>query len=140
MHLQLSKELNNIISYSKEEAMRLGNMTITTNHLLLGIIRHRDNSAYHILESLSLDLSEIKSELDIKLRTSQSISLDQSDKISLAKDAENAIKIMFLEARALKEAKPTPTHLLLAILRSEENTLSDFFYNFTRLASISRWS
>ena len=111
MHVQLSKELNNMITFSKEEEMRRGNMKITSDHLLLGIIRHRENSAYQILEELDADIIEIKSSLEGKIRSMHSIPYEMEDKISLSKDAESAIKIMFLEARALKETKPNPTHL-----------------------------
>ncbi len=119
--------------------MRLGNMTITSDHLLLGIIRHRENSAYQILEALDADIIEIKSGIEGKLRTMHSIPYEMEDKISLSKDAESAIKIMFLEARALKETKPNPVHLLLAILRGDENnSLDEFNVSYESVRSIAK--
>ena len=50
MNRQLSEELNQILSYSKEEAMRLGSYTITPDHIVLGIIRHQDNEAFEIIK------------------------------------------------------------------------------------------
>lgn len=122
MHLQLSNELNDIITYAKEEAMRLGNYTISTDHLLLGIIRHGENIAAETLLSMGVNLSELKTNVEMKLRGNAPIPLDQSDRLTLSKASENALKIMFLEARALNQIKPETGHLLLAIFRGQEDS------------------
>lgn len=121
MHLQLSNELNDIITYSKEEAMRLGNYTISTDHLLLGMIRHGDNIAADTLLKMGANLSELKAELEARIKGGKSISLDNSGRLTLSKASENALKIMFLEARAMNEIKPGPEHLLLAIFRVQDS-------------------
>lgn len=125
MHLQLSNELNDIITYSKEEAMRLGNYTISTDHLLLGMIRHGDNIAADTLLKMGANLSELKAELETKIKGGKSISLDNSGRLTLSKASENALKIMFLEARAMNEIKPGPEHLLLAIFRVQDSAAID---------------
>lgn len=137
MHLQISNELNDIISYSKEEAMRLGSYMITTDHLLLGIIRHRENRATSILVESGVDLHVIKSALESKSGNSAMIEYDNSDKISLSKASENALKLMFLEARAMHNIKPDSLHLLLAILRDHDygsvDALSEYGVTYSSL-------
>ena len=120
MNLILSNELNEIISYSREEAMRMGSYTIGIDHLILGIIRHQDNAAFETLMNFGIDYRELKLKIEEQLKSGEVVPFDQADKLNLSKGAENSLKIMYLEARSLKEVKPGPVHLLLAILRSEE--------------------
>lgn len=120
MNLQLSNELNEIISYSREEAMRMGSYTIGADHLILGILRHQDNSAFEILLKLGIDFKDLKSKIENQIRVGEIVPYEQADKLNLSKAAENSIKIMYLEAKSLREIKPGPIHLLLAILRNNE--------------------
>ncbi|MCE5320601.1 MAG: ATP-dependent Clp protease ATP-binding subunit [Bacteroidales bacterium] len=120
MNLQLSNELNEIISYSREEAMRMGSYTIGTDHLILGILRHQDNSAFEALINFGVDYKSLKAKIEQQLKVGDVVPFEQADKLNLSKGAENSLKIMYLEARSLKEFKPGPVHLLLAILRSDE--------------------
>ncbi|MCK9305535.1 MAG: ATP-dependent Clp protease ATP-binding subunit [Bacteroidales bacterium] len=120
MDLQLSNNLNEIISYSKEEAMRLGSYTIGTDHLILGIIRHQDNSAFEILMKFEVDHRALKSKIEEKLKVGKIIPFEQSDKINISKGAESSLRVMYLEAHSLKDAQPSPVHLLLAILRGDD--------------------
>lgn len=129
MHLQLSNELNDIITYSKEEAMRLGNYTISTDHIILGIIRHGENTAAEILLQIGINLSELKTGIEQKVRAQESIPLEHAERLTLSKASENAIKIMFLEARSMQEIKPSPGHLLLAILRGQDCACLDILEN-----------
>ncbi|MDD2419550.1 MAG: ATP-dependent Clp protease ATP-binding subunit [Bacteroidales bacterium] len=121
MNLQLSNELNEIISYSKEEAMRLGSYTIDADHLILGILRHQDNSAFEMITKFGADHKMLKTKIELKLKVGDVVPFEQSDRINLSKGAENALKIMYLEARALDQGKPGPLHLLLAIMRAEQS-------------------
>ena len=120
MHLQLSSELNDILTYAKEEAMRLGNYTVSTDHLVLGIIRHRDNAAMQSLESLGINTAELKAHIEDNVRAKEPIPYEKENSLALTKASENALKIMFLEARSLHAIKPESIHLLLAILRSQD--------------------
>ncbi len=121
MNLQLSNELNEIISYSKEEAMRLGSYTIGTDHLILGILRHQDNSAFEMIAKMGVDYGNLKKTIEQKLKVGEVVPFEQSDKINLSKGAESSLRVMYLEARALEQGKPGPLHLLLAILRAEDS-------------------
>jgi ATP-dependent Clp protease ATP-binding subunit ClpC len=120
MNLQLSDELSEIISYSKEEAMRLGSYAISPDHLVLGIIRHQDNSAFEILMKFGVDYKLLKERIDEKIKAGEMVPFEQSDKLNLTKGAESSLRVMFLEARSLEESKPGPLHLLMAIMRVEE--------------------
>jgi ATP-dependent Clp protease ATP-binding subunit ClpC len=120
MNLQLSNELTDIISYSKEEAMRLGSYSISTDHLILGIIRHQVNNAYELLLGMGVDIKQLKSKIESLIKNSDIVPFEQADRMNLTKGAENSLKIMYLEAKAQKEVVPTPIHMLLAILRNDE--------------------
>lgn len=130
MNLQLSNELNEIISYSREEAMRMGSYTIGADHFILGIIRHQDNSAFEILRGMGVDFKELKFKIEKQAKVGDIVPYDQADKLNLSKQAQNSLTIMYLEAKSLKEAKPGPVHLLLALLRSEEGLFSGLLKDY----------
>lgn len=133
MNLILSNELNEIISYSREEAMRMGSYTISVDHLILGIIRHQDNVAFETIIYFDIDYKELKAKIESQLKNGPMVPFDQADKINLSKGAENSLKIMYLEARSIKSPTPGPLHLLLAILRSDEGVAISILkeYNVT---------
>ncbi len=120
MHLQLTNELNDILTYAKEEAMRLGNMVVSTDHLVLGILRHGENITVETLSALGANTAELKAHIEDAVMAKESIPFEQENMISLSKASENALKIMFLEARSLHSIKPDSSHLMLAILRSQD--------------------
>ena len=121
MHLQLSNELNDIITYAKEEAIRLGSYTITTDHIILGIIRHGENHATAILQKMGLNLFELKRAIEEQIKKTEIIPIENANRIILSKASENALKVMYLEARATsRQYQPDAGHLLLAILRGQD--------------------
>ncbi len=120
MQLQLSNELNDILTFAKEEAMRLGNYTVSTDHLILGIIRHNDNSTVETLVQLGVNTAELKAYLEDAVRAKEPVPFEKENTLSLSKASENALKIMVLEARSLHSVKPDSTHLFLAILRAQD--------------------
>ena len=117
MNLQLSNELNEIISYSKEESMRMGSYSITTDHLIMGILRHQDNSAFETIMKFGVDYKILKEKIEKKLRVGDIVPFEQSDKINLSNGAERSLRLMYLEAKSMETEKPGPLHLLLAIMR-----------------------
>lgn len=120
MQLQLSNELNDILTYAKEESMRLGNYTISTDHLILGILRQRENITVEILTTFGVNIAELKAHIEEAVKAKDPIPLDRENMLSLSKASENALKIMFLEARSLRCIKPDSSHLFLAILRAQD--------------------
>ncbi len=121
MHLQLSSELNDIVTYAKEEAIRLGSYTITTDHIILGIIRHGENPATAVLHKAGMNLVEFKKKIEEEIRKNEVIPIENANRIILSKASENALKVMYLEARATsRQYQPDAGHLLLAILRGQD--------------------
>jgi len=120
MQLQLSNELNDILAYAKEEAMRLGNYIISTDHLILGILRHNVNITVEALVSLGANISQLKAHIEEAVMAKEPVPIEKENMLSLSKASENALKIMFLEARSLHVIKPDSSHLMLAILRAQD--------------------
>ena len=100
--------------------MRLGNYTVSTDHLVLGILRHRENITVETLASLGVNVAELKVHLENAVMAKEPIPIDKENMLSLSKASENALKIMFLEARSLHTIKPDSSHLFLAILRAQD--------------------
>ncbi|MFA7049481.1 MAG: ATP-dependent Clp protease ATP-binding subunit, partial [Bacteroidales bacterium] len=113
---KLPEELNQILSFAREEAMRLGSYTITGDHIFLAIIRHQENQAYGILTMLDLLLWQMKNLIESKEMGRTMISPDQADKLTLSEHAEKCLKAMYLEASKLGQTTPNSLHLLLAML------------------------
>ena len=122
MNINLSAELKEILSYSKEEAMRMGSYSINRDHIILGIIRHQDNSAFEALMELGLDYKKVKKEIEDQIKSEEIIPFEKEEKVVYSKAADSVIRVMHLEAQSLKENPPTSLHLLLAILRKDLNT------------------
>ena len=72
MDNNFSTQVKEIISFSREEALRLGNDFIGTEHLLLGLIREGDNTAVRILKSFNVDLYELRKEIEMAVKDQQS--------------------------------------------------------------------
>ena len=120
MQLQLSNELNDILAYAKEEAMRLGNYTVSTDHLILGILRHRENVTVETLVQLGANTAQLKAHIEDAVRAKEPVPYEKENSIILSQGSENALKVMFLEARSMKMVKPDSSHLFLAILRAQD--------------------
>ena len=119
MNLRLSAEVNEIIDFSKEDAKRLGNSTISPDHFFLGIIRHENNEAYDLIKELNVDVVEYKYLIENKLRTDTQDSPEragESGEFFLSKSADKVLRKIYLEARAMKEVEPRAIHMLLSIL------------------------
>ncbi len=125
MHLQLSNELNELLNYAKEEAIRLGSYTLETDHIILGMVRQGENSAIVVLDKLGINMVELKRGIEVEIKKKEMIPLENANRIILSKASENALKVMYLEARATsRQYQPDAAHLLLAILRGQENCVA----------------
>ena len=120
MEAKFSPRVKDVISYSREEALRLGNDFISVEHILLGIIREGEGSAIRLLSSFNLDLKSIKAEVELGLKKNAPISIDSAINIPLVKQAEKVLKKSFLEAKLYKSADIGTQHLLLSILKEED--------------------
>ena len=120
MEAKFSPRVKDVITFSREEAIKLGNDFIGVEHVLLGIIRQGDGTACKLLNSFNLDLDKIKSELEIGLKRNTFFNLEQNANIPLVKQSEKVLKKSFLEAKLSKSGNIGTEHLLLAILREED--------------------
>lgn len=116
MGIKITEELNAIISYSKEEAMRTGCYLITPDHLFLGIIRHGNNAAISALKAYNVDINELKDFIDSIIATNQKITYSEIDDISFSRTAQNTLSITLLQATVYKQKEAGSQHLLLALL------------------------
>lgn len=129
MEYKFSNKIKEVLGYSREEAVRLGNSTINTEHLFLGILRDGEGMAINILQELGVNLSEAKKHIESKIRQSESPSpLLDPDSLPLFKSAERVLKLVTLVARDLKTETINTAHLLLAILKDEESVVSQLLF------------
>lgn len=114
-----SNRVRDVISYSREEALRLGHDYIGTEHLLLGIIREGEGIAVKILRNLGADLLKLRKAVEDTVRsTGGTLTVGN---IPLTKQAEKVLKITYLEAKLYKSDVIGTEHLLLSLLRDDEN-------------------
>ena len=128
MDAQFSPRIKDIIGYSREEAIRLGNDYIGQEHLFLGILRDGEGIATDILGNLGVDLTEIKLLVEKKIRTEKEI--NQKVDLVMLKSAEKSLKMVYLEARSFKSTTVNSGHLLLAILKDNENIVTQLLTEF----------
>ncbi len=133
MDAKFSPRVKDVITYSREEAIRLGHNYIGVEHLLLGIIREGEGTAIKILESLHVDLDRLRKTVETSIR-SQSAKTAGQGNIPLVKQAEKVLKITYLEAKIFKSPIIGTEHLLLSILKDEDNiatkSLNSFNVNY----------
>ncbi|MFV0180176.1 ATP-dependent Clp protease ATP-binding subunit [Empedobacter falsenii] len=123
MNDNFSQQVKDVISYSKEEALRLGHDQIGTEHLLLGIIRDGEGKAISVLEALNVDLDEMRQKIE-NLNPAKETPVNNMKNLSLTKQAERALKTTFLEAKLFKSPTVNTIHLLLCILRNENDPIT----------------
>ncbi|NOQ26199.1 MAG: AAA domain-containing protein [Bacteroidales bacterium] len=124
MDAKFSQRIKDVLSYSKEEAVRLGNAYIGTEHLLLGILREGEGMAITILENLNIDLNKLKKSIEFRIRSEENFKLVDTDNIPLFKTAERALKLVYLEAKSFNSSTINTGHLLLSILKDENSIVT----------------
>ena len=118
-----SPRVKDVISYSKEEALRLGHSSIGTEHLMLGILRDGGGKAVSILKSIEVDLDELRRKVEIlnPAVIENSGAINNKKNLHLTRQAERALKTTFLEAKLFQSEIINTVHLLLCILRNEND-------------------
>ena len=117
-----SPRVKDVISFSKEEALRLGHDFIGTEHLLLGILRDGNGTAISILNHLAVDFSVLRKKVEILSPANPSaIQNIEKKNLLLTRQAERALKTTFLEAKLFNSSEISTAHLLLCILRNEND-------------------
>ncbi len=117
-----SPRVKDVITYSKEEALRLGHDFIGTEHLMLGILRDGNGKAIHILNNLAIDLDFLRRKVEILSPAIPNVEISNEKKnLHLTRQAERALKTTFLEAKVFQSTLISTAHLLLCILRNEND-------------------
>ena len=118
-----SPKVKDVIAFSKEEALRLGHDFIGTEHLMLGLLRDGDGKAINILNALDVDLGHLRRKVEILSPANPDASAIANDKknLHLTRQAERALKTTFLEAKLFQSSSINTAHLLLCILRNEND-------------------
>jgi ATP-dependent Clp protease ATP-binding subunit ClpC len=131
MDENFSPKVKDVIAYSREEALRLGHDFIGTEHLMLGILRKANGEAIDILNALDVDLVMLRKKIEA-LNPSNTDTSTGNDKKSLhlTKQAEKALKTTFLEKKLLKSPAVSTAHLLLCILRNENDPTTKLLNKF----------
>ena len=118
-----SPRVKDVIAYSKEEALRLGHDFIGTEHLMLGLLRDGSGKAIDILSALDVDLNHLRRKVEILSPANPNIVTTSNEKknLHLTRQAERALKTTFLEAKLFQSTSINTAHLLLCILRNEND-------------------
>lgn len=129
MEARFSPRVKDVITYSREEALRLGHDYIGTEHLLLGLVRDGEGMAIRVLVSLGINLQELRHNIEnsIKPTTKKTTGLGN---IPLIRQAEKALKLTYLEAKVYKAEEIGTEHLLLSILKDEDSVATQTLKKF----------
>ena len=136
MDSNFSPRVKDVITFSREEALRLGNDYIGTEHFLLGLIREGEGVAVRILNNLNVDLVTLRKAIENSITPSnKKVSGANSGNIPLVKQAEKTLKITYLVAKTFKSSIIGTEHLLLSILKDENNlatqTLGEYHVDYS---------
>lgn len=138
MHDNFSPKVKDVIAFSKEEAIRLGQDFIGTEHLMLGIIRQSEGRAITLLKSIHVDIHLLRNKIEQINPTKSLESSNPNRAIHLTKQADKALKTTFLEAKLYKDASINTAHLLLCILRNENDPTTKLLHQFSATYSVIR--
>lgn len=126
MNNDFSQKITEILSISKEEAIRLQSGSIKPEHLLLGIIKNGKGCALEILDSLNVNIQDMKEYIESKISVSGSECGNNTDmsNIEISINTARILRFTKLEARTFKSVADTE-HLLLGILKEKNNLAAD---------------
>lgn len=130
MEAKFSNRVKEVISLSREEALRLGHDYIGAEHLLLGMIREGEGVAVGLLKKLGISLEELRLAVEQAIKGTAAGNVKNLDKIPLTRQSEKVLKITYLEAKIFKSELIGTEHLLLSILRDEDNIATQILEKF----------
>jgi len=130
MEAKFSNRVKEVISLSREEALRLGHDYIGAEHLLLGMIREGEGVAISLLKKLGITLDSLKKSLEDAVRGTATGNVKNLTNIPLTRQAEKVLKITYLEAKIFKSDLIGTEHLLLSVLRDEDNVATQILHKF----------
>lgn len=124
MELELTKEISEIIACAHDEAMRTGSYYIENDHIILGIIRHKSNNGYELLNELQVSIPFIKANIDDKYKGKDIIPFSDAEKVTFSEETRDAIKCMMMLSNELNISKPTSDLFILAIMKESRSVFS----------------
>jgi ATP-dependent Clp protease ATP-binding subunit ClpC len=130
MEAKFSNRVKEVISLSREEALRLGHDYIGAEHLMLGMIREGEGVAISLLKKLGITLDTLKNSLEDAVRGTATGNVKNLTNIPLTRQAEKVLKITYLEAKIFKSDLIGTEHLLLSVLRDEDNVATQILNKF----------
>lgn len=130
MEAKFSNRVKEVISLSREEALRLGHDYIGTEHLLLGMIREGEGVAISLLKKLGVSLDELRLSVEQATKGTAISNVKNLANIPLTRQSEKVLKITYLEAKIFKSQLIGTEHLLLSILRDEDNIATQILEKF----------
>ncbi len=130
MEAKFSNRVKEVISLSREEALRLGHDYIGTEHLLLGMIREGEGVAVSILKKMGVPLDELRNAVERAVKGTANHNVKNMANIPLTRQSEKVLKITYLEAKIFKSQLIGTEHLLLSILRDEDNIATQILNKF----------
>ncbi len=130
MEAKFSNRVKEVISLSREEALRLGHDYIGTEHLLLGMIREGEGVAVAVLKKLGVTMAELRSAVEKATKGTATSNVKNLANIPLTRQSEKVLKITYLEAKIFKSQLIGTEHLLLSILRDEDNIATQILDKF----------
>ena len=130
MEAKFSNRVKEVISLSREEALRLGHDYIGTEHLLLGIIREGEGVAISLLKKLGISLDDLRASVEHNTKNTSVGNLKNLKNIPLTRQSEKVLKITYLEAKIFKSKLIGTEHLLLSILRDDDNIATQILDKF----------
>jgi len=126
-----SPKVKDVIAFSKEEALRLGHDFIGTEHLMLGILRKANGEAFDILNTFEINFTALRSKIESLNSVNSTLpNINDKKSLHLTKQAEKALKTTFLEAKLFKSDAISTAHLLLCILRNENDPTTKVLHKF----------
>lgn len=126
--MEYTKRLRDIISYAGQETVRLGNDKVQPEHLMLGIIRMGEGTAYDILTKTNINLSDFRHHLELHLRQQSGEPADVNS-LHLSPAGERIIRLVGIERDAYGADVAGSIHLLMAILRERINYVAQSLAN-----------
>ena len=130
MDSKFSPRLNEVLSYSREEAIRLGHNAIGPEHFLLGILREGNGSAIMILKALDVDLKALRKIVENSITHNEKSNYTNSTNLELKKQAAKAVKLAHLELMIFKSFEIETIHLLLSMLKDENSIVTSSLSQF----------
>lgn len=121
MEAKFSPRVRDVITYSREEALRLGHNYIGVEHFMLGILREGEGTAIQLLKKLDVDLIDFRRTLETSIESNAQVAASNAESLPLVKQAEKILKVTYLEAKVYKSNTIGTDHLLLSILKDDTN-------------------